>query len=156
MTNMVRQLPSLTQIALALQHRGFQVRQQGESLLVHQAGEGQPRLQLRYLEPLFANSPNQLLEMRVPLLLTPDPVQLKEIAGLLASLNGNLKGLALVFAKEGLALRSCQLHPRQGPDLKNLLNQIHKALFFRKYLNSLLTPYLQGKTSYVQLQEHCQ
>ncbi|MEZ0368274.1 MAG: hypothetical protein ACAI44_04220 [Candidatus Sericytochromatia bacterium] len=155
---MLRNLSSLRQIQLALEYRGYQVRQpQDGQLLVTPPGQQQLQFRLCYLDQLLSGSQNQLLELQMPLGLRPDAEQKRALASVLAALSGSLGGqsgcggMALVFGPEGLALRTCWLHPRQLPDLRSLLQQIKNVIraWFLTY--SLLAPYVMGQLSIRQL-----
>lgn len=150
-----RRLPAMSQIRLALQHRGYRISGSAEGplqvALLGQQGVSDCKVRLRYLESLPAGSQSQLLEMLLPLNLHPDQAQLDELAPLLAQLNGSLYGLALVANAEGLCLRACTLHPRQLPDLRSLLRLFRGFVQAWSMCYSLLAPYIGRRVPFERL-----
>lgn len=143
MQDSLRALPALQQINLALKHRGFTVLSPDthkDTLKVALPG---CLLELHYLDEAESGN-NQLLELLMPLNLLPDDQQLQTLAPVLAIFNSALGGMSLVSGPDGLLLRSSVLHPRQIPDLKYLVELVHRFIWAWTYSYSKLSPYVLG------------
>lgn len=154
MQELLRKLPAIRQIYLALRHCGYQLPEPRQELclalpLLHHS-QRLSELQFQYLD-FQSQSQNQLLELRLPLQLRPNVEQIRELSPVISALNSRLWGLNLVAGAEGLCLRICTLHPEHHPDLKALVQLIEVFTKAWSLSYSLLAPYIQGRVGIQQL-----